>query len=451
MFNYARSDTHFLLYIYDHLRNELLEKQDISTLGRSLIEEVLQRSKAEALQRYERPIYDAKSGKGASGWYNMLVRTPTLFNKEQFAVFRAVHQWRQQLARKEDENEHEIMPKYVIFNIAKQMPMDMPSLLGCSQPISATVHSGIGELLQIVKEAKIAGATGPEMMEMIDSLKPTNAGKQYEQNTVEKTRPSASLVSGKLLSPLQASHCSLSVKTHVSQFWGSTIEKDIFLRQTFEAQRQHQNIRLALPLPQLSAEVFEGTIAGGNFIEEMNQHEPGARVEHEYVRERKPKENNVFVIKQVGGSKKRKAEDLEGLPERGQVGAPSKIALTHGDDDDRELEAHVTEPKEDKEAQDQAEKLLLIQEHKRSRKGQRKARKREKGNQSNGTQNKGQRDEDEAFDYTNAPSVLHAKKEKNDQTGVRPSFDPYSKSLDAPKGMRHSKKEVGGRSFTFKK
>lgn len=37
MFFYARSDTHFLLYIYDMIRNELVEKSDRSTPETDLI------------------------------------------------------------------------------------------------------------------------------------------------------------------------------------------------------------------------------------------------------------------------------------------------------------------------------------------------------------------------------------------------------------------------------
>ncbi|EEP82014.1 conserved hypothetical protein [Uncinocarpus reesii 1704] len=64
MFDYARSDTHYLLYIYDHLRNELIER---STPGENLIDYVQENSKEEALQRYERPVYDTETGQGAGG------------------------------------------------------------------------------------------------------------------------------------------------------------------------------------------------------------------------------------------------------------------------------------------------------------------------------------------------------------------------------------------------
>ena len=479
MFNYARSDTHFLLYIYDHLRNELLEKSDLSLQGGNLIEQVLKKSKDEALQRYERPIYDAQHGRGAAGWYNMLARTPALFSKEQFAVFRAVHQWRQYLARKEDESEHEIMPKHVIFNIARQMPMDIPSLLGCSHPISATVRSRTGELLQIVKEAKVAGATGPEMLKLMKPPKPAHTKDRKQENTTVGTHSNATEVlsnipaynhsdflevSSNIPFSVQTPQANLSIRSHVSQLWGSIFEEDFTLRQKFEAQRKHQNLRLALPLPQLSAEVFEGTTAGGSFMGEPNQHEPGARMEHQYIKERTSKESNVFVIKEVGNPRKRKVDDLEDAPEQGRSEAPAEIALDN-DDDDGELGVFVTDSEEDEKTQYEAETLVRKTDNKRLKSLRRKARKRAKDRKrelvkevkraeqqrSNGTDHQEQRGKVEAFDYANAPSVLHAKKGQNDRIGAKESFDPYTKSLDAPNGMRNSKREVGGKSFTFKK
>ena len=56
----------------------------------------------------------------------------------------------------------------------------------------------------------------------------------------------------------------------------------------------------------------------------------------------------------------------------------------------------------------------------------------------------------DAFDYANAESVLHAKRDINDRGAPKKkAFDPYTKSMDAPKGMRKTKREIAGKSFTF--
>ena len=102
MLKYARSDTHFLLYIYDNLRNALLDRgseHDIDCL-----QEALNRSKETALRVYERETYDFETGKGPGGWYPLLQKWNKSYSGAQLLIFRHVHRWRDQLARTEDES-----------------------------------------------------------------------------------------------------------------------------------------------------------------------------------------------------------------------------------------------------------------------------------------------------------------------------------------------------------
>lgn len=450
MFNYARSDTHFLLYIYDNLRNNLLAQSDSSLSEGNLINEVLQRSKAEALQRYEWPFYDAQRGKGVNGWYKLLERTPALFNKEQLAVFRAVHQWRDQLARKEDEGTNQIMPKQVVFNIARRIPMDTPALLGCSHPISTSMRPRIGDLLRVIKEAKIAGATGPEMMEFFDPIE--QAHTKYNQGqAIKESFPSTLAITNTSIPAVPTPRSNLSVRTNISKFWGTTLKDSTSDRPNLVLRKQHESLRLVLPLPQLTAEVFEDSTAGMNSVVESNQNDPGARAEHKYVKERRPKQNDIFVVRQAGGSRKRKADDMEDFSETAKAEALNNPMDIDSENDEVAPKVsvgniqgtHVTRLEDELLAQQKENKRL-----KRQLKKERK-RKREELKNLEGVPN-GEVGAEVAFDYANAPSILHAKKGRKDHTGGKTSFDPYAKSLDTPKGMRKVQKESGGKSYTFK-
>nr|GFD53759.1 exosome complex exonuclease RRP6 [Tanacetum cinerariifolium] len=55
LFDYARADTHFLLYVYDKMRNELVERSDFSDPEKNKVHDVQEKSKEYALQRYEHP------------------------------------------------------------------------------------------------------------------------------------------------------------------------------------------------------------------------------------------------------------------------------------------------------------------------------------------------------------------------------------------------------------
>lgn len=137
MLTYACSDTHFLLYIYDQLRLSLIERAQtipasnayssnaVSLIKKGsisdkpqhlLLNDVLARSTRTALRLYDRETYDAELGAGTGGW-DTLARK---WNKSLLAssapeingarggvigeVYRAVHRWREDVARDEDES-----------------------------------------------------------------------------------------------------------------------------------------------------------------------------------------------------------------------------------------------------------------------------------------------------------------------------------------------------------
>ena len=111
MLRYARSDTHFLLTIYDHLRNALLELSRNEVNPKRAMREVLDLSEETALKVYERDGYDEITGKGRMGWGAPAKRwlPKGLGEMEPMLVFRRLHAWRDRVAREEDE-----APVYVV-------------------------------------------------------------------------------------------------------------------------------------------------------------------------------------------------------------------------------------------------------------------------------------------------------------------------------------------------
>ena len=450
MFNYARSDTHFLLYIYDNLRNELIENSNTADPEGNLIETVLEHSKEEALQRYEIPIYDAQRGLGASGWYNMLNRNPALFSREQFAVFKAVHQWRDEVARQEDESVHHVMPKHALFNIAREMPLDMPSLLGCSHPMSQIFRRRMKELLGLIKEAKDVGISGREMKDELADLskfaRPFYAVRPQKNRTDQRIadtaaanedeRPSEGLMLNNLLA-----------RAHNSDFWGSTISEPSETPRYSVVQLYNENLRLVLPLPQLSAEIFEDSKSTRTAATEVLQTDASARAEHQYIKDRRVKNDDVFIVKQAGGSRKRKAADMINPPE--PISPKQDEEITEElDGDDGEIDVQPSKSNVDEQNEVNRQPQMTA-EQKHLRRIEKKRLKKERSlTDAAGLASSQEQGELEAFDYSKAQSLLHASRENgNDMKG---GVNPYNKSRDVPKGMRKTKKEAGGRSLTFK-
>jgi exosome complex exonuclease RRP6 len=108
MLHYARSDTHFLLFIYDQLREALIERSktpDPSTSGPvdgpraipSFIQTVLKNSAETSLREFVREQYDEEKGEGIRGWAGLARKwnkRSLLVDGPQRRVFLAVHKWR---------------------------------------------------------------------------------------------------------------------------------------------------------------------------------------------------------------------------------------------------------------------------------------------------------------------------------------------------------------------
>ncbi|OCK81478.1 hypothetical protein K432DRAFT_403756 [Lepidopterella palustris CBS 459.81] len=440
MFDYARSDTHFLLYIYDNMRNELIETSDFSDPEKDRILRVFEKSQETALQRYEHPIYDLGLGQGPAGWYRLLSRTPVEFSKEQFSVFKAVHQWRDTVARQEDESTHYVMANHTVFSIARIMPLDKATLLGVAQPISPTVRLRAHELVATISKAKTEGANGPEMNSVITLVEgarerapPQDA---YQSLAIDPTlivKPA----------PTIATLETLPLRIHSSQFWGKTFTNSIWEQRCTAATT---NICLALPLPQLSAEVFADP-TDVTTQDEKFAVDPGARAEHAFVgkneRSNRKQDDEVFIVKKLGGDRKRKiGEVVENARQPANVSpsSPPTNPATRsplGDENAEADELSIWDDKGRRKAEKKAAKRLKKQKTVLNRDAV-------YGEQS--SEGKGV----EPFDYTNAPSVLHAHQNESKGGKKEKEFNPYAKALDAPKGLGRSQRESAGRSKTFK-
>jgi exosome complex exonuclease RRP6 len=442
LLDYARADTHFLLYVYDCMRNELIDNSNFSDPEQDLLQQVLDGSKAYQLQRYENPIYDAERGMGPSGWYNQISKTPVLLSKQQFAVYRALHQWRDNVARQEDDSIHFVMNKHTLLSLAKEMPTTKEKLLNASASQTAAMKQRRDELLGIIFKAKEDGENGREMRDVLAELDIV-ADQMKESRYAEKAANAAAKASKAaspnpvatpqptipLKRPLSGQDA-IAVRTKTSKFWGSALGSDV------QKRPMSTEVRLALPLPDLTAEIFADPLAQTPVSQPSASVDPGARAEHAFVpaANRKVVDNeNVFVIKELGGrkSKKRKLQDTE--PAVG-VDALSTQA-----------DAVALEESSD-------------QERKR-RRAEKKAAKKAKKEAANGAyaadEEANEGEEQQHFDYDNAPSVLHAQnskesKEKRRKKGKDRGFDPYKKALDAPKGLPRAHKEKAGKSATFK-
>ncbi|KAG9818816.1 hypothetical protein KCU77_g17246, partial [Aureobasidium melanogenum] len=424
MFEYARSDTHFLLYIYDNMRNELIEKSDFSVPNheKDKIHDVLTRSKDTALQRYEHPVYDAAQGQGAGGWYKMLSRTPALLDKQQFAVFRAVHQWRDQVAREQDDSTHYVMANHNIFSLAKEMPTEKAQLFAVAQNTSQTVRLRADELLSVIIKAKEQGENGPDMVTTLKEIEAQQLGVALHETpthfaALKHSQPKQAVVAATpapqppVLNRVNSSEPS-GVRAKVSQFWGGLFGGK---SQSEQPRPYSSNISLSVPLPPLTAEVFASsaplTAPPTSASATPTSATPTSALPT-------PKDR-IFTLKERG--RKRDSDAM--------LTGNDSLA-TNADEIDITAD----------------ETLEAKREAKRQRKEAKKAAK------EAAAQHAAEVDlEEEDFDYAAAPSVLDANKEdprdrkKNKKEPKTKAFNPFIKAMDTMKGMPRGQKERAGK------
>jgi exosome complex exonuclease RRP6 len=430
MFFYARSDTHFLLYIYDNMRNELIEMSNPSVPEENRIETALQKSKETSLLRFERQIYNAETGKGPGGWYSLVMKTPSLFNSEQFAVFRAVHAWRDQIARHDDDSTVFIMPNHVIFTIAKILPADQMALLAIANPISHSVKSRAKELLDVIKSAKVSGKTGPTLM---DVLRPNPNSAATKANAPPASANSALYAPETLVAVVDEGE----LRSEESAFWGSAFGSSIW--DPSPNTKSDDSLRLAVPLPQLSSEIF----ASGSSVSSSKEY---IAIPSRPVKPTSPTpkvDDEAFVLKRGA---KRKSDIVSEVEE-------------DNDDQEYDISLDIDEKEKAQEKAMRKEARAAAKRERKERKAQMKLPKAQVRGRKLGGITKSEEaaddddgEEEEPFDYTKADSVLHAKRTQGEQGGGKRKkpFDPYAKSVDAPKGMRRLQTERPGKSHTFK-
>lgn len=418
------------------MRNELIDRSNKQIPEENRLEIVLQKSKETALLRYERQLYNTESGKGPGGWYSLLAKTPAMFNPEQFAVFRAVHEWRDKIARRDDDGVAFIMPNHVLFSIAKHLPQDQIALVSAAHPISHAVKSRAQELLEVIKKAKANSAGGPSSM---DVLRPDSLGATVKANLphVAASKESTPL---SVLTEVDESE----LRIHKSNFWGGAFGSSIW-ESPNPANGSDDNIKLAIPFPAIASEVTTSATSTPAValpqVKPVETASPTPEIRQAFTLRRGPNNNDTSEIP----AKRRKLEnDAVDTTPAASTPVSNSISLD------------VSSSEEDSEAATNR----LRKEEKRRAKAEKRAMKQQQELEA-------AIDEEVPFDYSAAPKVAELdkmrkekkkkdKKSKNEGKGQKveeeetAGWDPYKKSMDAGKGMRRVQSERTGRSGVFK-
>ncbi|KAG6013572.1 hypothetical protein E4U43_007226 [Claviceps pusilla] len=456
MLYYARSDTHYLLYIYDSVRNELVDVSNRSDPDTDLINRALEKSRELSLSRHEHPDYDEVTGDGSRGWYNYILKHSHLaFNGEQFAIFRALWKWRDETARQEDESPNFVLGTTSITEIARVNPPDVKALHSLLPLTSPLARARLNDIWTRLQDAKARG--GPSLLQFYTSL--SGEGRQnknlailpkeqeplpyFDGEEVSVGRMSESKLFGSM--PISSrwensKHISADLEESIPFPWQRFVEDFEAVAETADGQDNDQIMLDSQPVIDISAnneEVKhdldeEFTLQRGR----KRKLESGADEEDEASSSSDDDELHQDESPQDGGIPDASANEVIDVEE--QVPKKSKKQ--------RKLERKQRKQAEEEEEEERG----LERFKKREAKLARKAKKQEKQAQKLEEQKK--KYQAVPFDYSTAETVMHAGRNKTQAKEPKKVFDPYSKTADdGIKGARKMPPVRGERSATFKK
>lgn len=161
LLSYARSDTHFLLYIFDMLRNELV--------SRNKMQHVLEESRKVALRRFENNTF--RPDVLSSDVYSVLEKSkPWVHLARNYYIpekwdplVEAIFKWRDQVARAEDESPRYIMSNQFLLKLVTDRPKTATAVLSVEGLVTSYIKTNANLLAHLISttESNIQDDTMP--------------------------------------------------------------------------------------------------------------------------------------------------------------------------------------------------------------------------------------------------------------------------------------------------
>ena len=145
MIRYAREDTHYLIFIYDQLRQELARKESADGLGQLKLAH--EKSKSICKKVFKKPVFLSKG-------FLTLCQHNSHLNSKQMKALRDLYEWRDKMARESDESCEYVLKNHQLLKIAELLPREIYGILALCNPLSNLVQANVHEMNEIIKSAR---------------------------------------------------------------------------------------------------------------------------------------------------------------------------------------------------------------------------------------------------------------------------------------------------------
>lgn len=194
LLSYARSDTHFLLNIFDQLRNKLIDSNKL--------EHVLSESRNVAVRRFEnnkfRPNRLSPSVYSLQDKIDPWLSLARNYNMPLYLepLIKELYFWRDNIARYEDESPRYIMSNQFLANLVISRPVDANDILSINGQMTTFISKNTHNLSQLIKNTvktikQISGIDGilennNNALNSVTKLDISNDQVVYAKNNFEK-------------------------------------------------------------------------------------------------------------------------------------------------------------------------------------------------------------------------------------------------------------------------
>ncbi|GIY19961.1 hypothetical protein CDAR_583751 [Caerostris darwini] len=157
MIKYAREDTHYLLYVYDCIKNDLIKAgNDMKNLLYSTIE----RSKMICSKKYQKPLFTEDK------YLELYGKSKKVFNAKQLYCLKELYEWRDKIARENDDSLAYVLPNHIMLQIAEALPREQQGILSCCNRIPPFVKHHLNELHSIILKTNKCTLKELELLEL---------------------------------------------------------------------------------------------------------------------------------------------------------------------------------------------------------------------------------------------------------------------------------------------
>lgn len=179
LLEYARMDTHYLLFIWRQMRAELLSKASSQP---HLLLSVFEQSRQIALATYNKEVISETSH------MPLYLRSRKSFNTQQMAALKMLYKWRDAQARLLDESCTYLIPNHMMLSLAEMLPRELQGVNAMCNPMPPFVKQNLIVIHKMLLSCREL-PNEPQLYQMPPSIRTMVNEHQLHTYTVHDLHP----------------------------------------------------------------------------------------------------------------------------------------------------------------------------------------------------------------------------------------------------------------------